>query len=266
MTRGPCVAAVLVTCNAEPYLEDTVASLVQQTRTADLLLAVDDHSRDGTRTSLLASGFHVEMATTTASDPRTRIAQNFHQALRVAAERGAEIVVLGDHDDIWHPDRVAHQVDALQQQPWTALVASDGFLIDEHGAAIPGTIRRHFPIPDDFNVRSRAQQLAYATRHSVATGGACALRLAALADWSVPPGWLHDRWWSLVALRAGAFYADITPVIDYRISGGQEVGLDTAHQESRGRWVLAKARSAGTTAARARDLARLRKTRINPPR
>ena len=194
---------------------------------------------------------------TPAIDPATRIAQNFHQVLRLAVTEGADLVVLGDHDDLWHRNRIKHQCAVLARNPSTAMLASDGFLIDEHGAAVAGTIRGTFPLLEDFNGQPLRARLTYATRHSIATGGASALRPARLSDWSVPPGWLHDRWWSVVSLRAGKFLADSTPVIDYRLSADQEVGLDAAQQDVPARWLLNKARGLGRTTSRARDLTRL---------
>ena len=248
---------MLVTHNSQKFLEDTLASIDSQTTPADIRIAVDDHSTDATRSLLTAHGFIVQLATSPATDPTTRIAQNFHHALRLAVAEGADLVVLGDHDDLWNRNRIEHQCGVLQESPTIAMLASDGFLIDEHGAAVPGTIRGTFPIPEDFNEQPLRARLAYATRHSVATGGASALRPAQLSDWSIPPGWLHDRWWSLASLRAGKFLADSTPVIDYRLSADQEVGLDAAQQDVPARWLLNKARGLGRTTSRARDLTRL---------
>ena len=257
MSAAPVVAAVLVTHDSQEYLADTLRSIDDQTQHPDIRIAIDDLSGDGTPATLLEHGFEVHRATTTARETSTRIAQNFLQGLRAAVARGADIVILGDHDDIWHRTRTEHQVAVLRDHPTTAFLASDGFLIDEHGAAVPGTIRSTFPIPENFDDQPLRARLAYALRHSIATGGASALRPSALADWSVPVGWLHDRWWSLAALRAGRFLADSTPVIDYRLSSAQEVGLDTADQDAPGRWLLNKARRFGRTASRTRDLSRL---------
>ncbi len=251
------VAVLLVTHDATAFLDQTLASIELQTRPADLLIAIDDNSVDGTTDVLTTHGFDVHRATTSASDTSTRIAQNFHQGLRLAERAGAEIVVLGDHDDLWHRDRIEHQVGLLEQFPQTAMLASDGYLIDVHGAAVPGTIRTNFPIPADFNELTPRGKITYALRHSIATGGASALRLGALRDWSVPEGWLHDRWWSVAAVRADRFRSDTTAVIDYRLSPDQQVGLDTADQDAPRRWVGRKARQLRTTARRARDLSSL---------
>ena len=258
MTEGVKVAALLVTHNSERFLGDTLASIDQQSRRPDVLLAVDDHSSDATTGILANRGFTVAAATSSAIDTTTRVAQNFQQGLRLATGLGATVVILGDHDDIWHPDRVRHQVEVMIADPAIALLASDGFLIDEHGAAVRGTIRSHFPMPPDFNTRKPTAQVRYALRHSIATGGACAVRPSALPDWAIPAGWLHDRWWSLAALRAGRFRSDPIAVIDYRLSSDQQVGLHTADQQASARWITGKVRRMGSSARRLRDLSRFR--------
>ncbi len=257
MSTNTRVAVVLVTHNSARFLEETLASIDEQCDQPDVRIAVDDCSDDGSVEMLRRCDFDVQVATTSATDAKTRIGQNFVQGLRMAQRGGAEFVVLGDHDDLWRRDRIRRQVKILKNRPIAAMLASDGFLIDTYGAAVPGTIRSRFPLPDDFNDRPRAYQLNFALRHSIATGGASALRLSALPHWSVPAGWLHDRWWSLAAVRVGAFVADPTVVIDYRISLDQEIGLDTAGQEKQFRWLGSKARSLGSTAQRARDVSRL---------
>lgn len=262
MSTAPLVAAVIVTHNSQRYLKETLASIADQSRQADVAIAIDDSSTDETSAILATHNITVHRATTSAQDTTTRIAQNFHQGLRAATKAGADIVILGDHDDIWHRTRIKHQVAILEQQPTTALLASDGFLIDEHGAAVPGTIRSTFPVPDDFTEQPLLSQIAYAMHHSIATGGASAVRPSAITDWTVPAGWLHDRWWSLAALRAGRFALDSTPVIDYRLSPDQQVGLDTADQENGTRWITRKLSEATNTTRKAKDLSRL----LTPPR
>jgi len=257
MTEAVRVAVVLVTHNSQRFLEQTLASIDQQTRPADFRIAVDDYSSDSSAELLQKRGFSVTRATSSQVDVNTRIAQNFLQGIRIAVAAGADIVVLGDHDDVWHIDRIEHQREMLMGRSTASMVASDGYLIDEHGAAVPGTIRQSFPVPGNFSTWAPRKQWAYALRHSLATGGASAIRPSALEDWSIPAGWLHDRWWSLAALRHQALIIDERAVIDYRLTEGQEIGLDTAGQEAPHRWYARQLSNALRTSQRAADLTRL---------
>ena len=251
------VAVVLVTHDSERDLPETLASIANQTKAPDSVIAIDDASQDATPTLLATAGFSVVKATSQARDTRTRIAHNFTQGVLTAARAGSDLIALGDHDDVWHSDRLAHQVEMLQRNPSVAMVASDGYLIDDNSVAEPGTIRESFPIPDDFANWPHRKQMTYGLRHSLAAGGASAIRFSALTDWSVPSGWLHDRWWSLLALQHRALLIDPTPVIDYRLSVAQQVGLDTANQEHGAVWALGKVRDLARTGRRSRDVIRL---------
>jgi len=253
MTR---VAAVVVTSNSARWLEQTLESVKAQTRPADEIVIVDDHSTDDTHaiiTRVLGARARVVQSRVQAADRTTRIAANFRLALQET--RDFDVTVLGDHDDVWHDDRIAHQVGQLEVWPEVELLASDGSLIDEAGFARPGSLRMAFPVPADFNDLPLGLQLRATLRRSVATGGASAVRPAAFANVEVPKGWLHDRWWSLVAAARGSLRVDADAVIDYRVSSGQEVGLSRGRQDQaaldRLRGALA---SVGTTMSRIRDV------------
>ncbi|MDO8307630.1 MAG: glycosyltransferase [Actinomycetota bacterium] len=225
MTR---IAAAIVTHNSAAWLPDTLASVLSQSRPADLVVVVDDASTDGTAAILRDHGIDAIPARSRESDRVTRIAANFRQA--VEAARTCDLVVLGDHDDVWHPSRLAHQASIMEATPAALLLASDGLLVDADGLPMGGTLRSTFPIPDGWVGLAPAGRMREVLRHAVATGGASAIRPAAFPTLDVPRGWLHDRWWSLVAAARSGLLLDDGIVIDYRIQPGQQVGLDRAAQ------------------------------------
>ena len=227
------VAALIVTSNSQAWIRSTLESVRTQRRQPDAIVIVDDGSTDDTRAiidDVLGGTAHVQRATSKAQDRTTRIAHNFLQGIRACAAEGADVVVLGDHDDLWHPARVGHQATQLANDPDALMVAGDGRIVDEHGRATSRTLRDTFPVPADWDDQPIGDQIAYAIRHSIATGGASALKPAAFAEGTIPRGWLHDRWWSLVATVRGGMRIDPAPVIDYRVSATQEVGLATGQQ------------------------------------
>lgn len=225
------VAALIVTSNSQAWIRATLESVRTQRRQPDAIVIVDDGSTDDTRAiidDVLGSTADVQRATSKAHDRTTRIAHNFLQGIRACADH--DVVVLGDHDDLWHPARVGHQATQLANDPNALMVAGDGRIVDEHGRATSRTLRDTFPVPADWDDQPIGDQIAYAIRHSIATGGASALKPQAFQDLKIPEGWLHDRWWSLVATVRGGMRIDPAPVIDYRVSATQEVGLATGQQ------------------------------------
>jgi glycosyltransferase involved in cell wall biosynthesis len=225
MTR---VAGVLVTHDAAGWLPEVLASVARQSRPLDRLVVVDDHSRDGTCELLDAAGIPWLPAATSRTDTVSRIAANFLQGVLAAGD--VDVVVLGDHDDVWRPERVAHQVDLLESTAGAAMVASDGALVVDGVGPDGRTLRDVFRLPDGWAGMSPPERMAGTLRYVVATGGASALRPRAFPSLGVPHGWLHDRWWSLVAAARGGLLLDDALVIDYRVQPGQQVGLDLAAQ------------------------------------
>lgn len=250
MTR---IAAVLVTYNSQQWILATVESVLSQSRAADVIVIIDDASTDATvqiAGDLLGDRGHIIASTASSPDKVTRIAHNFRQGLQVV--RDYDVAVLGDHDDIWHPNRIGHQVGTLEVWQQDVMLASDGRLVDDQGQPVGGTLRTAFPVSLDWSQADPHERMRAVIRHSVATGGASAVRPAAFADLPIPEGWLHDRWWSLVATAREELRLDSEQVIDYRVSAGQEVGLHRGHQ---GR--SAAARLAAAAGGTSRSLARV---------
>ena len=225
-------AALIVTSNSAQWIEQTLASILGQEHQPDAIVVIDDNSTDATRSivhAVLGGRASVYRATSRAEDVTTRIAHNFHQGIRACLKY--DVAVLGDHDDLWYPTRVGHQVGQLASQPEMEMVASDGALINARNESLHGTLRATFPVHDGWNRERPAEQMRYTVRHSIATGGASALRPARFADLTIPAGWLHDRWWSLVATARRAMLIDAELVIDYRVIETQEVGLGRGRQD-----------------------------------
>lgn len=254
------IAALIVTSSSERWIEQTLSSVLRQDRPADYVLVVDDNSTDSTRSiarGLLGDRGRVVQALTTARDITTRVADNFRQGLAACAD--ADVVVLGDHDDIWHADRIARQAGILDSSPEAIMVASDGRLVDDNGAALGGTLRTAFPVPARWAQATPGERMRIALRWSLATGGASAVRPIPLAQQGIPAGWLHDRWWSLAATAMEAFVLDDAQVIDYRVSPEQQVGLARGQQaKSTPTRAWNAIRQAPRTAARINDVQRLR--------
>jgi glycosyltransferase involved in cell wall biosynthesis len=248
------VVGVVVTHNSEKYLPDLLASIENQTRKLDQLIVVDDNSTDSTSEILASNGITLVVATTGARDTVTRIARNFLQGAQLAPRDS--IIIVGDHDDTWFPNRVEHQSKLMNKNPTIAMLASDGT------TGTNQTLRSTFPVPNNWNTLSKKQQLTYVVRHSIATGGASAIRPRLLPA-TIPAGWLHDRWWSLAATNKTSMFIDPTCVIEYRISASQQVGLDQGgQQDSTFDWAKRHVGHAGTSLKRSADLALLLTSRL----
>lgn len=232
----PQVGVVLVTHDSARWLAQTWESIMAQDHPISRIVVVDDHSRDDTRAMIeewardpRAGDARVDIvvSTSTAASVTTRIAQNFAQG--VLELRALDAVVLSDHDDVWFPDRVTRHL-----QSWDAgalMVAGNGSIMSS-----AQTLFDAFDVPTDIGSWESRARVRWVIRRSIATGGASMVNARALCELPgfVPPaGWLHDRWWSILAASRAGLRVDSHPVIDYRVSEGQQVGLDRGRQETR---------------------------------
>ena len=248
------VGIALVTRNSMAFLNETLASIEPHLSEASAIHVVDDFSDDDTEIALSqwirhvrTKGLdaHVRPSTSRARNLHTRTAQNFTQAARTL--RSMDLIALADHDDRWLPNRLTHQAATFAHHPHALMLAGNGNLMGDEM-----TLFDVFDVPKDLNDHPCEQIARHVIRNSVATGSASMIRSDLLRrPQGIPPqGWLHDRWWSLAAASHCGLRVDQEPVIDYRVSLDQQIGLDRGRQGTTGLSRL--------TASRLSDVARMR--------
>ena len=107
---------LMTTCNGERYLDAQIDSLRTQSHPNWTLLVRDDASSDRTPTLLRRHA---------AADPRIRLitddlgrlgaADNFARLMHEGLRNPAPAYAFCDQDDLWHRDKLAHQLDRLRQ-------------------------------------------------------------------------------------------------------------------------------------------------------
>ncbi|CAN5305049.1 glycosyltransferase family A protein [soil metagenome] len=116
------VSVIIPVWNASAFIEETIRSALAQTYKRWEIVAVDDGSTDDSLALLekLAMG-----------DPRIRVFQMPSHSGSAAAVRNfavenasGELVAFLDADDIWFPEKLELQVDALARVPHASAVAS----------------------------------------------------------------------------------------------------------------------------------------------
>ena len=104
----PTVSVVVPTYNAPTLLRATLDSVFAQTFADFEVVVIDDGSTDDTPQVLAA-----------ITDPRLRVVRQPNAGIGHARNRGIDesrgaYVALLDHDDVWHPDKLAEQVAFLR--------------------------------------------------------------------------------------------------------------------------------------------------------
>lgn len=141
MTREPLISVVMPVYNAERYLREAVDSILAQTVTDFELIAVDDGSKDASK-SLLESYARRDPRVRVISRPNTGIVGALNDGLEVA--RG-EFIARMDGDDWVTPQRFEKQVAFLQAHPTCVCVGSFFNYMDASGALIKWNPRETEP-------------------------------------------------------------------------------------------------------------------------
>lgn len=110
--NAPAASIVMPVYNAEPFLADTIASVLRQTVRDFELIIVDDGSSDAS--ARVAQGIH---------DPRIRLIRHEkNQGVAAATNTGyaaarGDCIVPMDHDDLAMPTRLERQLSFLAKHP-----------------------------------------------------------------------------------------------------------------------------------------------------
>lgn len=189
----------------EAYLEETLQSILQQTRLPDEVVLSDDGSTDATVGIARAFAERAPFAVKLLRSDRSGPTGNYLNAL--AATTG-DIIIFGDQDDVWKSTRVAAIERCFAEDPEVSLVAADSELVDCSLTPLGTTVRggmtrsealsRRVSAGDDFLEYLRGMSLL---AHSLAVHRVC--RAPLLDKPEEPAEWWFESWASFVALCHG---------------------------------------------------------------
>jgi hypothetical protein len=216
-----CVA--LCTFNGENYLEAQLGSIEAQSRLPDRLVLVDDGSADGTfdlaRRFAASASFPVELH---RNPERLGHARNFGRAIGLA---DAEVVVLADQDDVWHPAKLARIAREFDADAGVGLVFSDAELVDSelrprYGRLWPSV---GLSAAEQREVRS-GRAFEVFVRGCRVTGATAALRgryRELVLPITAPD---HDAWIALLVAAVAGVRAIPEPLVRYRQHASNQIG------------------------------------------
>jgi glycosyltransferase involved in cell wall biosynthesis len=108
--RPPRISAVMRAYNAEQYIGESLAAILSQSRPAEEVIVVDDGSTDGTLEQLARFGSEIRVV----RQPNRGYAEALNRCFR---EASGDYVANCDADDIWEPEKLARQVEAVTAHP-----------------------------------------------------------------------------------------------------------------------------------------------------
>ena len=193
-------------------------SLVAQTRPADVIIAVDDGSKDSTCEILERYKDKLPLEITKFEKNRGHRAA-FSTALEKSRELLADndLIFLADQDDIWLPNKLEVMSQKIGD---SSMIFGDAEIIDGEGKVTDSSWRKKAEIVEQLS------QQALLTGYTNVTGCMVAfkaglLKTALPIPQDVP---VHDQWITLCATTENGYRAIADKVIQYRIHGNNAIG------------------------------------------
>lgn len=193
-------------------------SLVAQTKPADVIIAVDDGSKDSTCEILERYKGKLPLEITRFEKNRGHRAA-FSTALEKAATMLADddLIFLADQDDIWAPNKLEVMSQKIGER---SMIFGDAEIIDGEGNIIEKSWRKKAGIVEHLS------QCALLTGYTNVTGCMVAFK-AGLLKTALPipqdiP--VHDQWITLCATAENGYAPIADKVIYYRIHESNAIG------------------------------------------
>ncbi len=123
------VSVIIPAYNCDRYIKDAIASVFAQTYTDYELIIVDDGSTDDTAQIIKSYGDRINYI----YQSNQGVAQARNTGL--AAAKGKYIAFL-DQDDFFYPQKLASQVELMEQKPHLGMIGSGWDIVNSQGKAL----------------------------------------------------------------------------------------------------------------------------------
>jgi glycosyltransferase involved in cell wall biosynthesis len=219
------ISVCMAVYNGENYLHHQIFSILNQLKSSDELIVVDDCSQDDS--VKLIEAFN---------DSRIHIFKNHHNLgviksfERCLGESNGDLIFLSDQDDIWLPGKVERFRKIFIAKPEFTLISSDAQIIDGEGNLISESF---FSTRGDFTANPLLNLIQ--NKH---LGCTLAFQRKMLKFYLPFPSDtpMHDIWIGLVNGIYGKAYFLDESLIQYRRHGKNVTGMKHAELTQMIRW------------------------------
>lgn len=210
---GPLVSIALCTYNGEKYLVEQLDSLIAQTYNNLEIIVVDDASTDNTFAILQGYAARYPQFKLYQNQTNLGFVKNFEHAATLCM---GELIALCDQDDIWLPEKIELQVNALGAH---IFIYHDSEFIYEDGSPM------HKKVSDRMNLYRGGQPEVFLFFNCV-SGHSILMRRELLAE-ALPlkETYFHDWWLAYVATNLGTI--DFIPqcLVKYRQHNNSDTNI-----------------------------------------
>ena len=225
--QPPRVSVALCTYNSGRFIETQLRSILDQDLPVDEVVIGDDGSTDGTleRIASIATehprGHVVRVAFT---EPSGGVVPNFSRTLAACT---GDLIALSDHDDVWRPDKTATLVPRLLASMRPAMVFTDARIVDDAGGFGGEHLFASYGVAaQELDAVAAGRGGETLIRRNIVTGATAMLTRDLLdAALPIPEHFVHDEWLAFLAASLGTLLVETQPLIDYRVHGGNQIGI-----------------------------------------
>jgi glycosyltransferase involved in cell wall biosynthesis len=221
------ISVALTTFNSARFIDEQLSSILAQSRRPDELVVADDGSSDDTlerirRAVPADAGIALRILDGGGGLGVTR---NFERAVVAAS---GDVVILCDHDDVWHPDRVSRAEHAFAADPSLLLVNSDARLVDADGEPLGYSLFASLGVgTEELDAVADGRAFEVYLRRNLVTGATTAFRRELLIDAApFPVEWVHDEWLAMIAAATGRVATLPEELLEYRQHGANTIGVN----------------------------------------
>ena len=202
----PLISVVIPAYNSEKTIGETVRSVLAQTMDEFEIIVINDGSQDGTLEQL-----------NEISDARLTVLSYENSGVAVSRNRGiaaakGEYIAFLDADDLWVPEKLAYQYQALENVPTAAVAYSWTDYIDDEGSFLRSGMRPSF----SGNVYQKLLTSNFLECGSNPMVRRSAFQHVGVFDQELPPSEDWDMWLRLA--KSYEFVLVSLPQVLYRIS------------------------------------------------
>lgn len=146
----PAVSVLLPVHNGQPYLRESIQSILAQSLTDLELLVIDDASTDDSKA--VAKSFTDSRLVLITNDKNLGLAEALNVGIQHAT---SDLIARHDQDDLAAPTRLAKQVDFLHRNPQVGVVGAWAHIITTPAQTPKSRVRQHRHPSDDAEIRWR---------------------------------------------------------------------------------------------------------------
>ncbi len=212
----PKVSVILPSYNHEPYLPQTIKSILGQSFADFELIIIDDFSQDKSRE--IIEDFKKK---------DERISYHFHKANQgiafslnegIGLARG-EYIAYCSSDDIWERERLKTGLEAMEKHPEIGFLHSEALVIDSEGKPTGKRFSSLYPSPTGSYSGDLFQVLL---QRNIICGSSILFRKSASLglSFSEELKYLNDWLYYLEFSERSRFYYLPQPLVRYRVHGG----------------------------------------------